>query len=312
MYGPNEQVMDFYCNACGETYSHVSKKRGGEQITRGAEFCFLGPAHTSVTLEHADKRRVFPHSAALIAGPNLQREIDELPADVELLSIVKGSGFSLESGVVLDRVFLQLRELKLIDTPFRRLRLTPATTPRLRVLTIQNLSNECDAQIVLPELRTFSLHYWHGHRAVVENLLAAATKLETFDSYKLIANEDLVFASPNLTSIDLHRSDLLRSISIWAPRLKELGLQGCFGIDSIEFPATHVLAVALPPDFVCRSPLRVNSENANFGPAAKAALRAHPRIKAAHPSTAHPGMPGGMESFFAAMHSGRERGDSSW
>ena len=36
---------------------------------------------------------------------------------------------------------------------------------------------------------------------------------------------------PNAEIIDLHRSDDLRGLSIWAPKMTFLNLQACFGMD---------------------------------------------------------------------------------
>ena len=127
-------------------------------------------------------------------------------------------------------------------------------------------------------LRDVSLHYWMPPNKphVVENMLETATKLESFESYKLCSNRVLSFASPVLTKIDLHRSDTLEFVSIWAPRLTSLRLEAC-SMDDIEFLATHPLAASLPAGFVCRKPLRVMKVYSTLGTAAKNALSAHPR-----------------------------------
>jgi len=43
--------------------------------------------HSAAPLAEGDERRVIPNTVALTAGPNLQREIDALPADVVTLTI---------------------------------------------------------------------------------------------------------------------------------------------------------------------------------------------------------------------------------
>lgn len=148
--------------------------------------------------------------------------------------------------------------------------LTEATTPQLRSLQLQNVPESCDLVIRCPELRDVSLHYWRADEKphVVADMLAAATKLETFDSYKLWSNGALRFASNELTSIDLHRTDSLQALSIWAPKLTHLGLQACYSLDKLEFLTEHPLAAQLPAGFACAAPLRVVTENANLGPEA--------------------------------------------
>jgi hypothetical protein len=43
--------------------------------------------HSAAPLAEGDERRIVPNTVALTAGPNLQREIDALPADVVTLTI---------------------------------------------------------------------------------------------------------------------------------------------------------------------------------------------------------------------------------
>lgn len=274
----------------------------------GDAWCFSG-AHSAGPLARDDLRRVYPHAVALTVSPRLQAELDALPTDVEQLSIFSTGTFDESLLVSLDRPLPQLRELKLIDVAFARLVLTAETAPKLRTLTLQNLPEGCDAVITPPQLRSVSWHYWSGPPEVADAMLAAATQLVAFDSYKFRANESLVFASPALLSIDLHRAELLGELTIWAPQLRQLRLQGCYGLDVIRFPADHPLAAALPPDFRCTAPLEVNAQNANLGPAAKAALRAHPRVRRAA-APAHSGSP--MEGLFAMMGGGGGGGGSDW
>jgi len=44
-----------------------------------------------------------------------------------------------------------------------------------------------------------------------------------------------VLVCPNAEIIDLYRSDDLRGLSIWAPKLTELNLQACFGMEECNF-----------------------------------------------------------------------------
>ena len=40
---------------------------------------------------------------------------------------------------------------------------------------------------------------------------------------------------PNAENIDLHRSDDLRGLSIWAPKITDLNLQACYGMEECNF-----------------------------------------------------------------------------
>jgi hypothetical protein len=77
--------------------------------------------------------------------------------------------------------------MQLVDVAFSRVVLTEATTPSLRSLRMQNVPDECELELVLPELRTVSIHFWAGDGRVIQRMLAAATRLESFDSYAEIA-----------------------------------------------------------------------------------------------------------------------------
>ena len=279
----------------------------GRETLQGALWCFDGQ-HSAAPLPASDKRRIVPHTVALEAGPGLQAQLDSLPVDTETLTVSSGC-YDETLSFRLDKRLPKLRKLHLIDVCFGKVTLTPETTPELRELRLQNVPRTCNLEIVCPELRDVSLHYWmtHDKPQVVENMLRAATKLESFDSYKLWSNTALCFASPALTSIDLHRADSLEFVSIWAPRLTSLRLQGCYSLNEIDFPATHPLAASLPAGFVCRQPLKVNTLNSNLGAKAVRALRAHPRAVKMRPDDDGPMAP--TESVFASMF-GRGGGDS--
>jgi hypothetical protein len=80
-------------------------------------------------------------------------------------------------------------------------------------------------------------------------MLAAAKKLRAFDSYKLWVGA-LSFAGNSLESVDLHRSDGLAWLKIWAPNLRNLGLQGVYGLSRLDFLDCHSMQSQLPPGHV--------------------------------------------------------------
>ena len=83
----------FRCLACRQTYKLVSKLRpdGTESpgTLEGALWCFDGQ-HSAAPLPAFDKRRVVPHTVALVAGPGLQAQLDNLPVDTETLTVSSG------------------------------------------------------------------------------------------------------------------------------------------------------------------------------------------------------------------------------
>ena len=131
MSGPEGMRASYGCKACGQQYAIVTPwTRGpdglaaGEPKYEGPEWCYAG-LHSSKELPCSDLRRVYPATVALCAGPNLQAEIDALPADVRVLTITAGSGFyDEELTASLARPMPELQELQLVDVAFERVILT--------------------------------------------------------------------------------------------------------------------------------------------------------------------------------------------
>ena len=130
--------------ACGGSY----QLRGDEATS----FCFDG-VHTTAPIPRQDERRVDPNACHLVAGPQLQAQIERLPEtmpDVRTLTINSSSGgYNEELGATLCVRLPNLRELQLNDVAFDKITLTPETTPDLQMLKMQNVPNESD-----PGLRT--------------------------------------------------------------------------------------------------------------------------------------------------------------
>lgn len=163
------------------------------------------------------------------------------------------------------------------------------------------------------------MHFYDGPQRIIQEMIDAARVLEVFDSYKLWLKpaEDekcrsLRFYSPLLMSLNLHRADGLKQLTIWAPRLVELVLKACCELQDINFvpPPGWLLdsmgatdkqrrmwnnpygpdhvevlrALGLPVNVETVSskppvvPLRVDVANAFLGVRALSALQKHPRI----------------------------------
>ncbi|KAG1667361.1 hypothetical protein FOA52_001421 [Chlamydomonas sp. UWO 241] len=278
-------------------YAEVGAKDGAEAKTRttGARWYYQGQ-HSAGRLADGDERRVALNAVVLEAGADIQARIDALPETVTTLTICSGL-YDHGNEPTLARRLPQLKTLKLKNVAFSQVTLNATLTPRLRSLTMKNVPESCDLEVVLTSLRDVSIQFWGGDPQVLDDVLAAATKLQTFDSYKLWSNSELTFASNKLESIDLHRADCLQSIRIWAPSLAHLSVQACYSLEDIEFLRTHELAASLPAGHRPPPRLMVNSENACQGRRAQAALRAR---GADYSAPAYDAMP--TEAMFAGMH----------
>ena len=136
--------------------------------------------------------------------------------------------------------------------------------------------------------------------AWIHNMLKTATKLESFDSYKLRVGPELDFAGNSLKYIRLHRAELLESISVYAPRLQELNLQACYGLDGeLRIVDSHPDHPALPGR---PSAFFVNTTNACISPSIERVLGTNPRVMHDDDSGGSSGNP--MEAMFAGMHGG--------
>ena len=106
---------------------------------------------------------------------------------------------------------------------------------------------------------------------------------------KLQRARQLQFAGPELELIDLHRTDCLGALSVWAPTSRHLGLQAAKVLEVLEFPETHPVYHRARAASHVPTPFGVNTMNSCLGEAAKNALRANPRARRA--AAAHRGMP---------------------
>ena len=300
-FGSGESRKSHSCRACGQDYTMVSRldaagnELGAPRCESGTPLCFSG-AHTLGPLAADDERRVWRDLADVVADADVQDAIDALDADVRLVKVRSAQWYDDSITPTFARPLARLEVLQLIDVAFRRVALTPETTPALRELEMQNVPEDCEICVRCPELRKVAIRYYPGDEGWVQAMLDHAPKLRTFDSYKLQRARQLQFAGPELELIDLHRTDCLGALSVWAPRLRHLGLQAAYSLEVLEFPETHpVYSRELPASHV-PTPFGVNTMNSCLGEAAKNALRANPRARRA--AAAHRGMP--TEAMFAS------------
>lgn len=269
----------FQCLACRQLITTLSQSFscGNNVIVEGPKFCFRGK-HISTLLPESDDRRIHKGLVNIDGPGNMQPRIKDVldlqrQAGVKTLTI---SGQSDETfPVTLSYRASNLTTLKIIDMHIKTLHLTEDLTPRLTDLELRNVPSDCDFKVIVPTLKNVSIQFLtpDGEAAVINDMLAAATRLEKFDSYKLWVGEELRFASNMLEIIDLHRSDGLEALSIWAPNLQHLGLQACYCMEKITVLKEHPkLSKELPVGHIPTT-FTVNTLNANISKAARRVLK---------------------------------------
>ena len=307
MFGPGRNSWSFVCEACGESFTKVSADYDGldtAPIAEGPKFCFCGP-HTIKPLEAGDERRVQHDAMVIHVGSDLQKKIDAIPSTmpyVRILTIQSTGCYHDSITANLEVALPKLESLKLIDVCFGRVTLNTDLTPNITDLQMKNIPDDCKLTILLPELKSFNMHFYGPPKEDdewIHNMLATATKLKSFDSYKLRVGPELRFASNDLEYICLHRAELLESLSIYAPKLQELSLQGCYGLDG------ELMIMESHPDFP-RVPGRpssffVNTINACISPSIAQTLENNPRVMWDGDDDDGGGNP--MEAFLAGMSS---------
>jgi len=269
----------FQCIACRQVITNLTHdfSMANSVVVEGPKFCFRGK-HISTPLPRLDERRTYKGLINIDRLGNMQPKIEkELnPFSQEHVKILTFNGQCDESfPLTLRHTACNLTTLKIVDTHMMTLHLTEALTPRLTDLELVNVPHECDFKVVVPTLKNISIQFLtpKGKTAVINDMLAAATRLETFDCYKLWVEDELCFASNELEIIDLHRSDSLDGISIWAPNLQKLDLQACYCLDKIKILKEHPkLSKELPVGHK-PSTFTVNTLYANISDDARRALK---------------------------------------
>lgn len=283
-HGAGSNKWSFGCKACNGSFVKASANYDGMDtapIVSGAKFCYMGP-HTTQPLKDNDQRRVHDGSLLLYAGSTLQQQINDIPntmPNVRFLVIQSRGGYDDSSILSLEVAMPKLLSLKLIDVAFAKVILNHNLTPMVEELFMQNIPDECHLTVELPKLKSFSMHYYapDENDMWIHDMLMTATNLVTFDSYKLGVYPELNFAGNDLQTIRLHRADCLESVSIYAPRLKELILQACYDLTEggITILDTH-------PDFI-RPPgrgsnFKVDTTNSCINESIVRTLKGNPRV----------------------------------
>jgi len=287
----------FYRNACAAcskqfvktTPSFSTPKSQAVIQPASAEWCYHG-YHTIKEIPKSDERRIRDDILVLSAKlghEDLQAKINDIPKDlpnVRILTIQSGGSYDEDIRPRLTVKMPKLEKLQLVDVAFAEITLTPELTPLLETVELQNVPEDCQLDIVLPELKDFSMHYYgpadDEDDEWIHAMLQAATKLVSFDSYKLIVGPHLYFASNDLESIRLHRAEFLSDLTVYAPRLQSLNLQACYGFDgNLRILDRHAqLSKDLPRNFQ-QTKFEVVTTNSCLSNSAQATLESHPRIE---------------------------------
>jgi hypothetical protein len=272
MYGGGGMSQSYACGGCQRSFTLKvqttnSGVKSGEDVYEPANcrWCFRGKTHTVRPIPASDMRRVCDDILTITASDTMQSEIDAIPVNmpnVRILTIHRGTFGFYEEDVnpALAVAMPKLETLRLIDVAFAEVKLNTSLTPALQSLEMQNIPEDCQIQVIAPELREFTMKYYGPteDESWMNSMLESATKLHTFESYKLRVGE-LSFASNDLSIVTLHRAELLQFLSLWAPMLQHLHLQGCYDLQELEILEDHELAV---PSCKHLSTFTVDSTNA--------------------------------------------------
>ena len=308
-YGPKEIEKSFYCQACDRGYTIMSEGRDyamvNGRVVQGPRWCYSGQ-HTFVDIPSEDKRRNYGSTLVVLkADGDVQEKIDALPEtnpDVTTLIIAASGLYDENINPKLCVKLAKLEEVQLIDCAFAEITLNEQLTPNLRRVQMKNVPDSCKLNLSIPNLTHFTIYYFNGDAKALQIMLDKATKLEKFDSYKLWCFDHISFASNHLTDINLHRSDSLRSIDLWAPRLEDLNLQACYALKSIRIKDTYpILSGDLPPGFQ-PTMFGVSAVNAVLDPHLVRYLTQHPRVILEYEDGSDEQVGNPMEAFFKQMH----------
>jgi hypothetical protein len=233
-------------------------------------------------------RRVCDDVLTITASEIMQSEIDAIPVNmpnVRILTIRRDmfDDYDFDVNPVLAVAMPKLETLRLIDVAFSQVKLDTSLTPALKSLKMKSIPESCDIQVVAPELRDFNMEFYGPieDSSWMNTMLESATKLHSFQSYKLRVSE-LIFASNDLEVVTLLRAELLEFLSIWAPALQHLHLQGCFSLEKLKILGDHELSSARIRDFggplVGMSNFTVDSTNACLSNQVVEELSNNPRV----------------------------------
>jgi hypothetical protein len=259
-------------------------EEGGDITIEGQQWCFEGK-HTLEWIKSSEDQRVSRSTELdLIQDDgNLQQKLDNLSRDFPAVKklTIRSRQYREDQKFSLEAALPRLQELSIDAVLMEKLVLTKDLTPLLKKLTLVNVGDieKCDFRVTLPLLQDVKIHFLDDKSTKrINNMLAAAKNLVSFESYKLqVWGDALKFASNDLVSIAIRRSDCLEAIEVWAPRLQQLDVVACYDMSKIGILTDHALRSELPSD-VTMSRFCVDVTNCCENIALASRLRANPRV----------------------------------
>ena len=150
------------CGVCGAEFKEVVDAKNG--VISSSKFvgdlvCFCG-SHAAQCLK-TDPQRVHENAVTLSRAHDLQEHLDNVPDDVEILTVTWGATRPVSVSFQPDGLrFLQLRVLSLQTLEgFRTVYLDQVTVPSLQDLTLQHKSRSCWVHLDLPQIRYVAASY---------------------------------------------------------------------------------------------------------------------------------------------------------
>jgi hypothetical protein len=174
----------------------------------------------------------------------------------------------------------KLKTIKLIDVSFSKINLSMELTPLVEEVFMQNIPDECVLTVQLPQLKSFTMHYYGPtkNEQWFHDMLCTAKRLRTFDSYKLRIYPQIHFAGNDLQSIRLHRAECLTHLSIYAPNLVNLNLQACYDLADGDVTILDSHPNFTRPPTGSGSKFTVDTTNACLNQSIIRTFQSHPRV----------------------------------
>jgi hypothetical protein len=232
---------------------------------------------------------VHPGTHTLLSSPDLQDQIDALDEEVQILNIVPADPFHPfypKSGFVLERKLPKLISLQICDVAMRKIILSPELTPNLEILILDGClldNEESEIQVECPKMVDCDIrNYMADDFSWFHRMLEKATHLQTFLSYQLGVSS-IKLESNDLMMVKMERAFMLNSLTIWAPRLQQLFLDGPTDMKHLELLESHpVMARELPASCRFLTPVDTCLENFSIASDADETVRAfmrNPRLR---------------------------------
>jgi hypothetical protein len=197
------------------------------------ETCTRVMADVQKQLKLTEREQVTPEALRGIAAENGEY-LEELTICLEY----NDGNLELDVGSVLSELkFPAMKRLSLSCCAAKELKLWDTAYPSLMYVDLSNMMGEVNFDLNLPHLEGFSAEFTHAADGeMVAKSWSRCVSLDSINAYKMWGlSSGFVLASlPNCTSLCLYRSDDLQQLMIYAPKLEELNLQACYGLELLK------------------------------------------------------------------------------